>query len=142
MIVPTTAHGNTFAKSERLVSRKLIDRVFARGQRSVMAFPLRAVCLSVAPEEQPEAVSVLVSVSKRHFKHAVDRNRAKRQVREAYRLHKSELLSALGQGQRLAVAFLWVADEPQSSQRVARSVCTILHRLARQAASQSTIAEP
>ena len=41
------------------------------------------------------ALQAGVSVSKRHFKHAVDRNRIKRLLREAYRLQKGGLILAL-----------------------------------------------
>ena len=54
----------------------------------------------------------MVSVSKRKFKHAVDRNRAKRQMREAYRLNKKALYDNVPDtwGKTLCVAFRYVSD--------------------------------
>lgn len=129
---------NNFRKSERVVSRKLMESLFARGSRSVMAFPLRAVCLQVERTEGSEPVQVLVSVSKRHFKRAVHRNRAKRQIREAYRLNKEVLRSVVAGGTSLAVALIWLADEPMESHRVTKSMKTILHRLAERQVGKKT----
>ena len=76
---------NTFKKNERLCSRILMDRLFQGNNRSISAFPLRAVFLPVESSVQ-EGVSVLISVPKKRFHDAVDRNRAKRLMREAFRL--------------------------------------------------------
>ena len=75
-------------------------------------------------------VQVLVSVSKRHFKHAVDRNRVKRQVREAYRHHKQILTEKVQQEQTLAIAFIWLADELYESATVEKSVRKLLGKVA------------
>ena len=75
-------------------------------------------------------VQVLVSVSKRHFKHAVDRNRVKRQVREAYRRHKQILTEKVQQEQTLAIAFIWLADELHESDKVEKSVKRLLGKAA------------
>lgn len=78
----------TFNKKEKLKSEKLINRLFAEGQ-SVVAYPLRLVYLPVVFDDGVQ-VKTGVSVSKRNFKKAVDRNRIKRLLREAYRLEKGK----------------------------------------------------
>ncbi len=100
----------TLSKPERLNRKKIVERMFAGGARSFSFFPLRVVYVP-APELEAPA-SILVSVSKRRFKRAVKRNRVKRQIREAYRLHKQILLDALpADGSlRLAVAFIYLSD--------------------------------
>ena len=140
---------NNFTKSERLCSRKAIEALFAGGNRSFTAFPLRVVYrlveekVMLPPAEEGASFSnessdfvcqVLVSVSKRHFKHAVDRNRAKRQVREAWRLNKDILICA-AEGPKpvartLHIAFLWLADELQESELIQRKMRNLLHRIA------------
>ena len=75
----------TYSKSEKLKSKKLIEQLFVEGQW-VSSFPLRMVYLPT--EFKDSAVKVGVSVSKRQFKKAVDRNRIKRLMRESYRLNK------------------------------------------------------
>ena len=115
-----------FRKAERLCSKKRIDGLFSGG-RSLSAYPIRAI---YAPkEEDGEPVEVLVSVSKRHFKRAVDRNRLKRLIREAYRLNKSVLLDRL-QGHHFSVAFLWMSDEKADYATVEEKMRNLLQRIA------------
>lgn len=96
------------------------------------AFPLRVVFMTRERAEGEPPVQVLVSVSKRHFKRAVKRNRVKRQIREAYRLNKYILWDALQDrpDTAVAVAFLWLADELHDSQSVTASVMSLLRRIA------------
>ena len=77
----------TYTKKEKLKSKKLIDKLFAEGQ-SVSAFPLRLVYMQSSFDENIIAKTG-VSVSKRNFKTAVDRNRIKRLLRESYRLNNA-----------------------------------------------------
>ena len=77
----------TFNKKEKLKSKKLIEQLFAEG-KSVSAFPLRLVFLPTTFDEDVIAKTA-VSVSKKYFKTAVNRNRVKRLMREAYRLNKA-----------------------------------------------------
>jgi ribonuclease P protein component len=124
---PSTA---TFGKQERIVSRKLMDELFEGGRsRTVMAFPLRGVCTTMVRNEGCPPVQVLISVPKKRLHHAVDRNRVKRQVREAYRLNKQHLWERVPEGKALAVAFIWLADTLKDSRRVSQSVSSILHQL-------------
>ena len=68
---------------------------------------------------------------KRCLKHAVDRNRVKRQVREAYRRNRYRLVESLGgDGVRgLLIAFIWLDDKLWSTAEVERKVCNLLQRL-------------
>lgn len=81
----------TFKKIEKLKSEKLIEQLFSEG-KSVATYPLRLVYLKTVFDD-PIQIKTGVSVSKRNFKKAVDRNRIKRLMREAYRLNKSNNLS-------------------------------------------------
>lgn len=120
---------NSFGKTERLCSLKQIDKLFASGNRTLSAFPLRIVFRRRDEDEGNATVQVLMSVSKRHFKHAVDRNRAKRQLRESWRLNRDLLLDSCPQAKNLDLAFLWLADEPQPTALVERKMRHLLHRL-------------
>ena len=113
---------HTYGKEERLCSRKAIEELFSGGHQSVSAYPIRAVFM---PRKQA-GVRIMVSVSKRYFKRAVNRNRVKRQLREAYRLQK-ELLLPLNSG--LDIAFLWTSDEMLSIEIISRRMHNILQRI-------------
>lgn len=76
----------TLGKQERLKSKKLIDKLYKEGS-SVKAFPLRMVFLQTEHTSDYPA-QIGVSVAKRNFKKAPDRNRLKRLMRESYRLQK------------------------------------------------------
>jgi len=117
------------SKRERIVSRRLIEQLFENGHsHSLTVFPLRAV-YQVFDSSKEYPAQILVSVSKRHFKHAVDRNRVKRQIREAYRLNKQILDIQIHQGRQLAIAFIWMSDELMPSTRVTYSVTSILKKI-------------
>lgn len=103
----------TLSKEERLSWKRYIDLLFAKGQ-SFVAFPLRVVYLPME-EEMPARASFLVSVPKKKFKRAVKRNQIKRQVREAYRVRKYDLLDPLAsKGKSLLMAFLYIDKEIHS----------------------------
>ena len=120
---------HTFGKAEHLCGRKRIDGLFASG-RSLSAYPIRVVY--ARQDEARVPVSVLVSVPKRHFKHAVDRNRLKRLMREAYRLNKYLLIDQLEDGQHLAIAFLWTSNVKADYPAVEVKIKNLLQRIGEQ----------
>ena len=120
----------TFKKRERLVSQRLIDMLFGQSaSKSLTAFPLRVVYNLRERQEGDEPVQMLVSVPKKRFHHAVDRNRVKRQVREAYRQRKQRLYDALPSDKALLVAFVWLSDRHLSTAEVTARVETLIQRL-------------
>ena len=80
----------TYPKSEKLKSKITIDSLFSKG-KSVAKYPLRLVYVENT-EANAEVIKMGVSVSKKYFKKAVDRNYFKRILRETYRLNKAILL--------------------------------------------------
>jgi len=84
---------NTYPKSEKLKSKTTIDLMFREG-KSVSKYPLRLVYTKAVLEED-QKLKIGVSVSKKYFKKAVDRNYFKRVLRETYRLNKNLLLDSL-----------------------------------------------
>lgn len=116
-------HGKTFPKSQRLCSKYLIDKLFEPGSsRSFAAFPMRLV-IQLTDEESTQ---LLISVPKRHFKHAVDRNRVKRQIREAYRSNRQ--LLKLPEGKHASMAVIWLDSRHHPSAKVTDKVCNLLKR--------------
>lgn len=123
----------TFKKEERLCSKKLIERLFAGGNRSFPSFPLRVVYMALEPEETAADASILISVPKKRFKHAVKRNQVKRQVREAYRHHKHILLDALQaseQPKKMVLAFIWLDTKIHTTEEVEYRVKKLLQHVA------------
>ena len=103
----------TLGKKERLKSRKQIDVVFAEG-KAVTVFPVRVVYL-FGPAAPETVAQIGVTVAKRHFKKAVDRNRLKRLLREAYRLQKTPLTQALKEAHKTGYFFFMYTDKTMAS---------------------------
>jgi len=76
----------TYPKNERLKSKTTIGLLFSEG-KSASKYPLRLV-YRIGEANQEEKIKIGVSVSKKYFKKAVDRNYFKRVLRETYRLNK------------------------------------------------------
>lgn len=144
----------TLGKNERLKSRKAIDQLFTAG-KSFSLFPFKVVYQKKAnalPAEQQTAntkqqptsnsnqLQTAFSVSKRHFKKAVYRNRIKRLMREAYRLQKNELQNQLEQSNgSLAVFILYVSNELPDYPLVLSKMNAVLKRL-QKIADEETVA--
>ena len=97
------------SRNEKRKSRKQIDTLFSSG-RSLAVAPLRVTYQFLPSSELPPA-RIGVTVSKRNFKKAVDRNRVKRLLREAYRLQKGPLVQALQEKETAAVLFFMYTDK-------------------------------
>lgn len=80
--------------------------------------------------KEPQA-RILVSVSKRHFKRAVKRNRVKRQLREAYRTNKNLLLDGMKEmpTKTVAIALLWLDNNIHTTEEVEQHTKKLLIRL-------------
>jgi ribonuclease P protein component len=121
-----------FRKKERIVSQKLIEELFGGGKsHSLAAFPLRVVYMQLERQDRQEPVEVLISVPKKRLHHAVDRNRAKRQIREAYRLQKQLLTEKMAQGQTVDIAFVWLSDQLLPSAEVNGRMKNLLEWIAK-----------
>lgn len=94
----------TYQKREKLKSQKLIEKLFLEG-KSISAFPLRMIYLQTTFEDGSK-LKTGVSVSKRNFKKAVDRNRIKRLLREAYRLNKPEYFNNIPTSYALMILYI------------------------------------
>jgi ribonuclease P protein component len=103
----------TYSKTEKLKSKKIIDLLFSEG-KSVSKYPLRLVYTPT--EGIDEKLLFGVSVSKRNFKNAVDRNYFKRVLRECYRLNKHLLYENLDKP--YAMMFFYQTKERLSYQEI------------------------
>ena len=99
----------SYQSKEKLKSRKLMDQLFTVG-KSVSVFPLKAFYNEV-DIDLDFPVKLGVGVSSRNFKKAVDRNRIKRLLREAYRLHKQPLLEFANSKNKKIIVFILFVDK-------------------------------
>lgn len=81
---------NSFKKEERLCNIQLIEKLYDNGSY-FLVYPFRIIWLSCEANSK-FPVQVLISVPKKKFKRALDRNLLKRRIREIYRIQKSENL--------------------------------------------------
>ncbi|MBS7786131.1 ribonuclease P protein component [Flavobacterium sp. CYK-55] len=100
----------TYPKSEKLKSQKVIESLFKEG-KSVAKYPLRLVYVGLNPTEENQHF-VGVSVSKKYFKKAVDRNYYKRLLRESYRLNQQLLKEKLQTP--MAIMLFYQTNQPMS----------------------------
>lgn len=122
---------HTFSKSERLNSRKLIGELFANGH-SFYNYPFKVIQLNTSGSGSVRA-QVLISVSKRNFKKAVDRNKIKRLVREAYRKHKNLIPEPeLNSEKQLLIGLIYTGKTILEYAEIERKIILILQRLIEQ----------
>lgn len=116
-------------KSEKLCSETVIARLFRHdgeeGVRSALCYPLRASWTTDSSRETCGRARFLVSIPKKRLRHAVDRVRMRRVVREAYRLNR-DLLPA---GVPLDIAFIYVATERLPYSKVESALKRLLSRI-------------
>jgi ribonuclease P protein component len=118
-----------FPKSERLKSRKQIASLFLAKQ-SVGGYPLRFFWLKREDDEAKVPLQVAFSVPKKKFRRAVDRNRLKRLMREAYRLHKHQLSEQLeASSQKLIGMWVYTGKEYADFKMVEKGVQKAFERL-------------
>ena len=97
----------SFKKSERLCGVIAISELFAEG-KSLNMPSLRVICRFTPAAAGIHSVRVLITVPKRHFKKAPDRNLMRRRIREAWRKNKETLVSLMKQtGRHADIALIW-----------------------------------
>lgn len=120
---------NRFPKEERLSSKKLIEELFDKGSSSYL-HPFRLFFKPGGLPPDQKFPQLLVSVPKRNFKKAVDRNRIRRQIKEAYRINKKALFSEIGPDFTPPhLAILYTAKEKISFKKLEEKLILILKRL-------------
>ncbi|MCF8323959.1 MAG: ribonuclease P protein component [Leadbetterella sp.] len=117
---------HSFGKKERIKSKKVISALFDRTSpvnHSFLIYPYKVVYAKAEGETQVQLPQVLISVSKRKFKNATDRNTIKRRTKEAYRLNKLDFSGSI------SLAFIYVANEILEFLVLEKALKNVLARL-------------
>ena len=130
---------NSFPKQNKLCGKLRIEQLYREGKRFV-AWPLRVTWQEITnTPSTTHNTQVLVWAPKSLFKHAVQRNRLRRLMREAYRLHQdilsakrsvsgSDLSSVSPQG-GLLIAFNYIDKDEQPFAVIEKAVCKALKKI-------------
>jgi ribonuclease P protein component len=121
----------TIGKEERLKSRKQIEHLFKTG-KGLNAGSVKVFHQLHTQEDKPlyQPLQFAVGVGTKHFKHAVDRNRIKRLIREAYRLQKNELKSLMSvQHKQLNLFFIYTGKEMPLYETIEQNINAALTKL-------------
>ncbi len=118
----------TFNKKEKLTGERIIQDVFA-SKNKFLSYPLKINYLLIQAE-QKESIRVLIGCPKRNFKKAVDRNRIKRLLREAYRLNCHPLKNHLQTThQKMSLAIVFIGEEMPNFDLIEHKIKKIITRL-------------
>jgi len=112
----------SFPKQERLHKRKLIQGLFDQGS-SFYSYPFK-IWFKRNPDDQFPVHQVMISVSRKNFRKAVDRNRIKRRIRESIRLNKN----LLPQDPKLLIAYIYTAKEILTFAQIQERLVKTLNR--------------
>lgn len=121
----------TFKRAERLKSRKVIEQLFKQGQ-SFAQYPLRLVWMVMEERQSEFPAQFALTVPKKKFKKAVQRNRIRRLIREAYRLNKQKLYNALRSNeQQVALLIIYTGQEALSFREIEAALQQLLRRFSK-----------
>ena len=117
---------NTLSKQEKLKSLKLIELIFAE-RKSIKAYPFVVTYKRI--DRRDSSVLFGISVSKKNFKKAVERNRVKRLAREAYRTQKELILDLENKDYTVAAMFIYIGKKMPDFDDVKKGMKKAMYRL-------------
>lgn len=125
-----------FSKEEKLKSRKVIQQLFER-RTSIHIFPLRLIWGPIEPRFNKYPTQFAVTVPKKRFAKAVDRNRIKRVIREGYRLSKPLFNEQLAEfDQQYGLMFIYTGKKQPTLVEIEKSLKRIRKKLVKQLSAE------
>lgn len=119
----------SFGRGERLHYNKEITELFAKGS-GLFVYPYRITYRILQSPPEEVGIRMMVIVRKRDFKHAVDRNRNKRRIREAYRLNAEHLRTKVCErGLQIHLSILLISREKLEWRRAHEAIKKLLAKL-------------
>mgnify|MGYP006130213601 FL=1 len=112
---------NTFHKLEKLSHKGSVDAIFQKKGQSIFNPPILLAFLKTELHT-PYPCQVFVSVGKRKFKKAIDRNRIKRQITEVYRLNKNRIYEVILDDSKYAIGILFLGKVLPTSTEIEKNV--------------------
>ncbi|NKI31243.1 ribonuclease P protein component [Croceivirga thetidis] len=125
----------SFPKNERIKSKKLMEAIFTEG-KNLNNFPLKLIYLPSDFDDDTQ-FKVAVVAPKRNFKKAVDRNRIKRLMREAYRLNKGVIFN--NSERDFALVFLYLGKEMPDFQLMESKMTGLLEKFLKKIANEEAV---
>ena len=132
----------TLRKDEKLRHKTLVDGVFESGT-TLYEYPLRLTWRVISPEElegsfrngSPEGIGplqMLITVPKKKLRHAVDRVRIRRLIREAYRLNRlplKETSESREDIRTISMAFIYPHTEKMEYAAIEKKMTRLLDKV-------------
>ncbi|MEN8786489.1 MAG: ribonuclease P protein component [Flavobacteriales bacterium] len=124
---------NTLCKEERLCIKILIDSLFlSKDKLKFTEYPWMVMAKEVELDSNYPA-QVMISVSKRKIRLAVNRNKIKRKGKEAYRLNKSILYNSLEKrNKKMILCFIYLEKKPLPYAVLEQKIIVLLNRLTKE----------
>lgn len=120
---------NRLPREACIKSRKVIEHLFLEGKSSYQS-PVKAFYRIVPNEQINQTVQMTVAVSKKKFKRAVDRNRIKRLLREAYRVQQPQEIDA---GTQYQILFMYTGQRMPDFTTLHKAVGLLLQHIVKAA---------
>jgi len=123
----------TFQKGEKLKSRKTIGKLFTEG-KSFISYPIRFVWVKMESPLSEFPIQMALTVPKRSFPKAVNRNRLRLRIRESYRLNKYSIYTKLSSSSgQYGIMLIYIARETldfhQIEEGIKKGLRKLPHRL-------------
>jgi len=118
----------TFNRKERLKSGRVIKSLFSSG-KSFLVHPFK-VNWQIREEKGNYPARMMISISKKNFRKAADRNHMKRLCREAYRKNKHELFEFLEEKDiHCDFSMIYIGREAEGYSYIEKKIIILIKRL-------------